>query len=223
MMKGFNAMNVIAFNGSPRKKNWNTVTLLENALKGAEAEGAQTELVNLYDFKFSGCISCFACKKLNRKKDGVCAVNDDLTPILDRVRHADALIVGTPVYYGAESAATRALLERLLFPYNNYSKEMKSLFPRTINTGLIYTMNVTVEDGAAYGYNYHFNMTRTMLSRHFGPCEMLVSGDTLQYGDYSKYESERFDDEAKVKRHDEIFPSECKEAFELGRKLVASS
>ncbi|WP_027723310.1 flavodoxin family protein [Maridesulfovibrio zosterae] len=213
-------MNIIAFNGSPRKKNWNTVSLLESALEGAASAGAETELVNLYDLEFSGCISCFACKKLNRKQDGFCAVKDDLSPVLERVRNADALIVGTPVYYGAESAATRALLERLLFPYNNYSKDMKSQFPRTINTALIYTMNVSLEDADSYGYNQHFGLTQTMMSRHFGPCELLVSGDTLQYSDYSKYESEKFDAAAKLRRREEIFPRECEEAFALGKRLV---
>jgi len=53
-------MKVIAFNGSPRKTKWNTVTLLENALEGAKSVGAETELVQLYDLSFSGCISCFS-------------------------------------------------------------------------------------------------------------------------------------------------------------------
>ena len=59
-------MKIMAFNGSPRKKNWNTVTLLEHALQGAASVGAETELVQLYDLDFSGCISCFSCKKRNR-------------------------------------------------------------------------------------------------------------------------------------------------------------
>jgi len=48
-------MKVMAFNGSPRKKEWNTVTLLEKALEGAASVGAQTELIQLYDLNFSGC------------------------------------------------------------------------------------------------------------------------------------------------------------------------
>ena len=79
-------MFVMAFNGSPRKKGWNTVTLLENALEGAESAGAETALVQLYDMTFSGCISCFSCKRLDRKEDGVCSIVDELTPVLDRVQ-----------------------------------------------------------------------------------------------------------------------------------------
>jgi len=67
-------MKVMAFNGSPRKKKWNTVTLLKHVLKGAASVGAKTELIQLYDLNYSGCISCFSCKKINRKKDGICAV-----------------------------------------------------------------------------------------------------------------------------------------------------
>ena len=56
-------MHLIAFNGSPRKK-WNTATLLNHALKGAESEGGKTDLYNLYDLDYHGCTSCFACKRL---------------------------------------------------------------------------------------------------------------------------------------------------------------
>ena len=55
-------MKVMAFNGSPRKEKWNTATLLNSALQGAQSTGAEIELVQLYDLKFSGCISCFSCK-----------------------------------------------------------------------------------------------------------------------------------------------------------------
>ena len=213
-------MKVIAFNGSPRKK-WNTATLLNHAVDGAKSTGAETELIQLYDMNFSGCISCFACKKISRKKDGICAVQDDLTSVLERVKNADALIIGTPVYYGAESAAARALLERLCFPYNKYSKDMKSLFPRRINTALIYTMNVSEELFKMIGYDRHFGITRMTMEMHFGACELLLSTDTLQYNDYDKYESEKFDGKAKVKRHAEMFPDDCKRAFELGIRMAS--
>jgi len=214
-------MKVMAFNGSPRKENWNTVTLLKKALEGAASAGAETELIQLYGLNFSGCISCFSCKKISRKKDGICAVQDDLTSVLGRVKNADALILGTPVYYGAESAATRAFIERLCFPYNKYSKDMASLFPRRINTALIYTMNVSEELLKMFGYDQHIGLTRMCLEMCFGSCELLLSTDTLQYSDYDKYESEIFDKEAKVKRHAEVFPEDCKRAFELGVRMAS--
>ena len=174
-------MKIMAFNGSPRKNKWNTVTLLENTLEGARSVGAETELIHLYDLKFSGCISCLSCKKISRKKDGVCAVKDDLTPVLEGVRTADALVIGTPVYFGAESSSTRAFLERLCFPYLKYDAAMKSLFPRRINTALIYTMNVNDELLDLVGYKQHFDVAKFSLETQFGPCEMLLATDTLQY------------------------------------------
>jgi multimeric flavodoxin WrbA len=214
-------MKVMAFNGSPRKKKWNTVTLLNNALQGAQSTGAETELVQLYDLKFSGCISCFSCKRLSRKKDGVCSVQDDLTPVLDRVKHADALIIGSPVYYGAESAATRAFLERLCFPYLKYSKDGRSLFPRRINTAMIYTMNAPDQILQRIGYDRMFAMTQMTLGMHFGACELLLSSDTLQYSDYDKYEAEAFDKNAKRQRHTKVFLDDCTRAFALGVRMAS--
>ncbi len=55
-------MRIIALNGSPRKRG-NTATLLEHALKGAASAGAKTRLVHLARLKYTGCVSCFACKR----------------------------------------------------------------------------------------------------------------------------------------------------------------
>jgi len=53
---------IIAINASPRTA-WNTATLVREAAKGAETEGADVNVIDLYKLeKFSGCISCFGCK-----------------------------------------------------------------------------------------------------------------------------------------------------------------
>ena len=76
-------MKVMAFNGSPRK-TWNTATLLAKALEGAASKGAETKLVHLYDLKFTGCKSCFACKTKDGPSYGRCGAQDELTPLLAR-------------------------------------------------------------------------------------------------------------------------------------------
>lgn len=91
-------MKVLAINGSPRK-TWNTATLLNKALEGAASQGAETELIHLYDLNFKGCLSCFACKIKGSKSYGKCAANDDLSPILKKVEEADAIILGSPIYF----------------------------------------------------------------------------------------------------------------------------
>lgn len=78
-------MNILAFNGSPRKNN-NTGILLIKALEGAASQGASTELINLYDLNYKGCMSCFACKTKNGKSYGKCPINDDLKPIFKKLK-----------------------------------------------------------------------------------------------------------------------------------------
>ena len=130
---------VVAVNASPRL-NWNTDTLVQEAAKGAEEAGAAVEKFNLYRLeKFTGCISCFGCKM--PKNEGKCICKDGLAPVLDAIRQADALIIGTPNYLGDISAACRALYERLVFQAITYRKndmfhpgcEMRVRFIMTIH------------------------------------------------------------------------------------------
>jgi len=70
-------MKILAFNGSPRR-NGNTETLLDQAIAGAQERGAEVERFDLYTLQFSGCVSCFSCKRLDRERPIVCVVKDDL-------------------------------------------------------------------------------------------------------------------------------------------------
>jgi len=214
-------MKVIAFNGSPRKK-WNTATLLEKALEGAASQGAKTELIHLYDLNFKGCISCFACKTKGGKSYGRCAVNDDLTPVFRKIVKADAIIFGSPIYFGTVSGEMRSFMERLLFPYLTYTDPPQTLFPRKIKTAFIYTMNSTEEQMTERGYAQHFKLHETVLRMIFGTSEHMCSFDTYQFDDYSKVVSDRFDPEKKAERRKEIFPKDCEKAFRIGARFAGS-
>ena len=213
-------MKIIAVNGSPRKTN-NTAALLRKALEGAADNGAETKLVHLYDLEYQGCISCFACKRLGGRSFGRCAVRDELTPLLEDVHTADAVVVGTPLYLMAESAMARAFLERLLFQYSVYSEPPETKFPRRIRTALIYTMNLPESAFEAFGVDSAVRFVPAMMERIFGSCEKLLVADTLQFDDYSKYENRLFDPEAKARRHKEAFPLDETKAYALGRRLVS--
>jgi multimeric flavodoxin WrbA len=212
-------MKVMAFNGSPRKK-WNTATLLANALKGAASQGAETEIIHLYEVNFKGCISCFACKTKGGKSYGRCGVKDDLTPILQRVEQADAIILGSPIYFGTVSGEMHSFMERLLFPYFTYTDPPQSLFPKKIPTGFIYTMNVTAEQMEELGYGQHFAKNQWFLEFVFGSSESLFSFDTYQFKNYAKVVAERFDPDQKAKRRQEIFPQDCQAALAMGTRLA---
>jgi multimeric flavodoxin WrbA len=215
-------MKVMAFNGSPRKK-WNTATLLEKALKGAASQGAETELVHLYDLTFQGCISCFACKTRGDPSYGRCATKDDLTPILKKVEEADAIILGSPFYFGTVSGEMRSFMERLMFPYLTYTAPPRSLFPKKIKTGFIYTMNAPREGMEPSGQEARVTRNEWLLKMLFGASESLCSFDTYQFEDYSKVVTDLFDLEKKAQRRREVFPQDCEKAFDMGVRLARQS
>ena len=217
-------MQVIAFNGSPRK-GWNTATLLEKALAGAASKGAATELFHLYDLDFKGCKSCFGCKTRGGASYGRCAVKDDLTPILKSIESADAILLSSPIYFWGVSGEMKSLLERLMFPFYIYKKDgdpNRTLFPKKIRTGFIYTLNSTPERLKQIGFDGDISATEMFLKTIFGNAESLICYDTMQVEDYSKIYQDRFDPEAKAARRREQFPLDCQKAFEMGARFAAA-
>lgn len=217
-------MKVIAVNGSPRE-SWNTAQLCQEALKGASSLGAETELFHLYAQEFKGCVSCFACKIKGNKANGLCAYRDALTPLLQKVREADALIIGSPVYYDYPTAQTRAFLERLMFPVDPYmvdpatGKQVRYL-DKIVPTAMIYTMNCPEWLMEKVNYPAVLGVNEAALSRLFGFCETLYSCDTYQYTDYAKYDCNMFDAGKKAEQREKQFPIDLQNAFELGKRLV---
>ena len=213
-------MKLLAVNGSPRKK-WNTARLLTQVIEGAREAGAEAELVHLVDLNYTGCKSCFACKKIGGPSYGRCALKDELRPVLDRAHEADVLVLGTPFYICAESAFMRAFEERLWFQYLLYSNVKPPLSPRKKATALVYTMNVREEEMAAYGKDKIVAKAKELMERQFAPCEILLSCDTLQFDDYSKYDTDMWDEAAKRRRHETVFQEELRRARDMGRRLVS--
>ena len=212
-------MKVIAINGSPRRE-WNTATMLVKALEGAASQGAETELIHLYDLNFKGCMSCFACKTIGGESYGKCAIEDDLTPILQKAAEADAFILGSPFYFGTVSGEMRSFMERLMFPYLAYSGPPRSIFPGKIKTGFIYTMNAPEVAMEPSGQQERVTQNERLLGMLFGAAESLCSFETWQFEDYSKVVSDLFDVEARAKRREEVFPQDCEKAFEMGTRLA---
>ena len=102
-------MEVIAFCGSARKKG-NTALLLNTVLEPLAEAGAKTELVELAGSKMGGCTACMVCFK---EQDGTCAVKEDmLNECVDKMRRADAVILGSPTYFADVSTEMKALIDR---------------------------------------------------------------------------------------------------------------
>ena len=170
---------IVAVNAGPRK-GWNTDTLIMEAARGAESAGAQVEKFDLFRLeRYTGCISCFGCKK--EKFKGHCICRDGLTPVLDAIRGADGLIIGSPNYLSDLTASFRALYERLIFQNLTYTVEKPCCNERPIPVMLIMTSNAPDTMYLDKMKNY-----QQTLSAFVGPTEILIAGDTLQLKDYSK-------------------------------------
>ena len=211
-------VTVIAINGSPRK-TWNTATLLEHALKGAGSAGAATELVHLYDLDYKGCTSCFSCKLKDGKSYGRCAMNDSLTPVLERIAGADALILGSPIYFGIVTGEMRSFMERLFFPNLTYTRPPQSLAPRQIPTAFMYTMNVS-EQLMKENYGAHIALNASVLKMLYGSSESFFCNETLQFEEYDKVVFSYCDPEERRRRHKEVFPQDCRRAYDLGARMA---
>lgn len=214
-------MYVIAINGSPRK-NGNTATLLNKALEGAALQGASTELIHLYDLNFKGCVSCFACKLKGGKSYGKCAYKDDLTPVLEKIESADAVILGSPIYFSNVTGEMRSFMERVIFQYLVYDENYSSLNENKKSIGLIYTMNVPESMINVIEYDRIFSQNEKTFERFFGVTESLLVTDTYQFSDYSKYVATAFDESAKAKRRQDVFPKDCEKAFEMGIRFASN-
>jgi len=208
-------IKLVAVNAGPRMK-WNTDTLIMEAVKGAESQGAAVQKFDLFRLeRYTGCISCFGCKK--EKFKGHCICRDGLTPVLDAIRESDGLIIGSPNYLSQMTASFRALYERLIFQNLTYNTETPCCNEHPVPVLLIMTSNApdTMYLDMMESYQQTFNS-------FVGPTKVLISGDTLQLKDYSKtdWPWTLFNPQAKLLRHNSVFPQECRKAYEMGAALV---
>lgn len=98
-------MRILAINGSPRKDG-NTARLLKEITK--DHADVDLDYYNLNELKIKDCQACFYCKK-----NDACAVKDDMQLLYKKLREADALVIGSPIYFSTETASTRAFIDRM--------------------------------------------------------------------------------------------------------------
>ena len=105
-------MKVLLINGSARREG-NTFVALSEVARQLEKHGVETEIVQLGNKPVRGCIACGQCMT---RSLGRCAFDDDVcNRIVEKLDDIDALVVGSPVYYGQPNGALLAVMQRLLF------------------------------------------------------------------------------------------------------------
>lgn len=116
-------MKILLLNGSPREGN--TKFAIETICKGIDENisDAETDIINIADKSISCCIGCEACVG----NGGTCIFEDDMVKILEKVRDADMLVFGSPVYWWGITAQLKTVIDRLFALSGNYGKKEKKI------------------------------------------------------------------------------------------------
>jgi len=99
-------IKVVGIVGSPRAGG-NTEILVREALSSAEKQGAETELITLWDKEVKPCDGCLSCRETKE-----CKIKDDFQQIFEKMVEADGIIIGSPVYFGSATPQVKALIDR---------------------------------------------------------------------------------------------------------------
>jgi multimeric flavodoxin WrbA len=186
-------MKVLGLFGSPRKGG-NTDLLLEEALKGVEAEGAETERLRLSDFDIMPCRECLACYD-----QGKCIIIDDMQKIYPKLLEADIIILASPIFFYGVTAWAKALVDRcqalwarkyiLKDPY--FGKEGKRRRGFLISVGG--TKGEKVFDGAILTARYFFDVLNADYVGELVFKQIDAKGDVLKNPDalHQAYEAGR--------------------------------
>ena len=110
---------VLLLNGSPRV-NGCTATALAEMVKIFEAEGIETEVVQVGSKDIRGCVSCGQCGRL-----GHCVLGGLVDEVAPKLAEADGLVIGSPVYYGSPNGTLLSFLDRLFYSTGRVDKHMK--------------------------------------------------------------------------------------------------
>lgn len=101
-------MKVVAINGSPRKGG-NTAIAINTVFKELQAHQIETELIDICQYKISGCSACMGCAK---SRNGKCAINDDFNSVFAKLCAADGILIGSPVYVSGMTGQTKCFIDR---------------------------------------------------------------------------------------------------------------
>lgn len=192
-------MKVLGIFGSPRKGG-NTDLLLEEALKGAEAEGAQVERLRLTDYTITPCKECHGCDQT-----GTCVILDDMQKIYPKLLGADIIILASPIFFYGVTAWAKALIDRsqalwakkYLLKDPSMGKEGKKRKGFLISVGA--TKGQKVFEGTILTAKYFFD---ALNAQYMG--ELVFRGVDGK-GDILK------------------FPGALQQALEAGKRLVSDS
>lgn len=198
-------MKTIVINADPKRKGINA-QLAKSAAEGAKSVGAEVEYVDLYKMDLSGCRICLICK--NDEDVCKCYWRDELSPLIERIFNADALLIGAPIFFSNPSSHYMALLERLIYCMVSYKTGNK--FKGNVNVGLFYTIN--------YPMDYFEKSVRPHLKQSEDVLKMLNGNVVIEtFSNISKNDYSNNPDVAKSK--EKQLDCDLDKVFQMGAEL----
>ena len=168
---------VIAFLGGPRK-NGISAKLVERAIEGAKAAGAEVITYDLNEDGVKGCQGCFYC----RANDG-CATQDKLQPMYEQLKTADGIIAGFPIYFHTITAQGKILIDRLYpmlganFVPRHPGKNVVTIYTQANPNAD--TFKAAIEKVDSYFTNFGWNVSESLLAVGTGAPGYVVPEDLM--------------------------------------------
>jgi len=192
------SMKVLGIYGSPRKGG-NTDQLLDKALEGARAAGAEVNTVYVRDLQMCGCIECGGCDKT-----GKCVVEDDMQRVYPLLEEADVIFLASPIFFYSVTAQVKALIDRVQAMWAKQQLEQTPDEMNRYKRGRGYLITV----GATRGKNL-FEGAQMVARYFFDALNMSYEGGIF---------FRSLEKKTAVKEN----PETLQEAFNLGLKAVSS-
>ncbi len=189
-------MKLLGIYGSPRKTG-NSDLLLDQALRGAEALGAEIHTIRSFDLKLSGCRECGGCDKT-----GKCVINDDMDMVYPQLIESEVIILASPMFFYGITSSAKALIDRCQALWNRRMLEKQPERRRRYDSGRGYLIAV----GATKGSNL-FEGSEMVAKYFFDALDKSYEGGLFVRSVEGK---------AAVQERSEVLH----EAFELGKKTV---
>jgi len=104
-------MKLLAINASPKGKNSNTQKFLMPFMEGASELGAEIETVYLNEKNIDFCKGCYTCWT---RTPGKCIIKDDMEELMEKVKEADIIVYGTPLYKYTMTGLMKNFIDREL-------------------------------------------------------------------------------------------------------------
>jgi multimeric flavodoxin WrbA len=175
-------MKICCLLGSPRK-NGNTAEVLKIFCKEAKKLGYETEIINLIDKNFSGCMECFQCQKVKNKPG--CVLKDDMDEIYEKILNSDCIIIATPVFCWSFSWVIKKFLDRT-FCFDKYNEDGSYVsIVEGKKIGIILTAAGDEFDGADLVIEGYLRMVEYHKMKDIGRicvCGILKKEDILKRG-----------------------------------------